>query len=266
MSEFRINRRQILKSAVAAAPLLVNGPTLGRDGTTAPSERVNVGVIGLGIRGRYLIGNLPESARVVGVCDCYQPRIDRVFRPNPGTIFGKVLSRFVQRDAPSCASYVDYRKMLDRQQMDAVVIATPDHHHVLAAMLACQAGRDVYCEKPLSLTIAEGQRLVRAVRRHGRVLQVGSQQRSMEMDRFACQFVREGGLGKISHVEVQNWPSPLPDEALPAEMVPDGMHWDLFCGPTQLRPYNWRYWQKDERQWQGKNGAAGICGETIRGT
>jgi predicted dehydrogenase len=119
-------------------------------------------------------------------------------------------------------------------------------------MRACQAGLDVYCEKPLSLTVAEGRKLVVAVRRHRRVLQVGSQQRSMEMDRFACQFVRAGGLGRISYVELQNWPGPLRDGDLPAEPMPDGMAWDLFCGPTPSRPYNWRLWQKDERNWQGR--------------
>ena len=87
--------------------------------------------------------------------------------------------------------------MIDEAQLDAVVITAPDHHHAHAAMLACQAGLDVYCEKPLSLTIGEGRRLVEAVRRYDRVFQVGSQQRSMEMDRFACQFVREGGIGKV---------------------------------------------------------------------
>jgi predicted dehydrogenase len=111
---------------------------------------------------------------------------------------------------------------------------------------------DVYCEKPLSLTIGEGKRLVEAVRHYDRILQVGSQQRSMEMDRFACKFVRDGGIGKISKVEVKNFPGPLRYDGLPTERVPNGMFWDQFCGPRPARSYNWRLWQKDERQWQGQ--------------
>ena len=109
-----------------------------------------------------------------------------------------------------------------------------------------------YCEKPLSVTIDEGKKLVAMVRHHGCVLQVGSQQRSMEMDRFGCQFVRDGGLGRVSHVDVPVWPSPLRYEGLPPESLPDGMDWERFCGPTPLRPYNWRLWQKDERDWEGR--------------
>ena len=142
--------------------------------------------------------------------------------------------------------------MFDRAKLDAVVIASPDHHHVLAAMLACQAGLDVYVEKPLSRTIAEGRALAGAVRRTGRVCQVGSQQRSMEMNRFACRFVREGGLGKVTLVQAVNHPGPLPDEMLPAEPVPETVAWDLFCGPTPLRPYNWKLWMKDVRRLDGR--------------
>ena len=145
--------------------------------------------------------------------------------------------------------------------VDAVIIATPDHHHVLAAILACQAGLHVYVEKPLSIAIAEGRALVDAVKRHGSVCQVGSQQRTMEMNRFACQFIRDGRLGKISHVQVQNYPGPmryegLPEKSMPEQPVPEGHAWNLFCGPTPLRPYNRKLWVKDVfevdgRLWRG---------------
>ena len=180
---------------------------------------------------------MPADARIVAVCDCYAPRVDAI--------------RAIIPDL-QVAAYSDYREMIGQARLDAVVITTPDHHHVLAAMLACEAGLDVYCEKPLSLTIGEGKRLVEAVRHYGRVLQVGSQQRSMGMDRFACQFVREGGLGHVSKVAVKNFPGPLRYEGLSREPIPHGMHWDLCLGPRPVRPYNWRLWQKDERQWQGK--------------
>jgi predicted dehydrogenase len=232
-----LNRREFLrKGFIAATPLIVPAHVLGDDNVPGANERIDIGVIGAGIRGKHLIGDMPVAGRLVAVCDSYEPRIDEVRKLKPEAEF---------------AAYTDYRTMIEEAKLDAVVIAAPDHHHVLAAMLACQAGLDVYCEKPLSLTIGEGKRLVEAVRRYRRVLQVGSQQRSMEMDRFACQFVREGGLGKLSRVEVQNWPSPLPDEQLSAEPIPRGLHWDLFCGPSPDRRHHWRYWLKDQRDWNG---------------
>jgi hypothetical protein len=152
--------------------------------------------------------------------------------------------------------------MMDREKLDAVIIAAPDHHHVLAAMLACEAGLDVYVEKPLSLTIAEGRKLADIVKRTGRVVQVGSQQRTMEVNRFACEFVRDGGLGRVSKIKLSNYPGPLLhanavrdnllpgtyDTAyqLPEEPVPAGLDWNLFCGPTDMRPYNHRLCVKDE--------------------
>jgi len=208
----------------------------GAEGVPSANERIQIGIIGVGIRGRQLIGDMPRAGRVTALCDCYLPRVEAVRKADPDSEY---------------AAYANYRTMIDEAKLDAVVVTTPDHHHVQAAMLACRAGLDVYCEKPLSLTIAEGRRLVEAVRRHNRVLQVGSQQRSMEMDRFACKFVREGGIGKVSKVEVKNFPGPLRYEPLPKEPLPKGMHWNLFCGPRPQRPYHWRLWQKDERHWQG---------------
>jgi predicted dehydrogenase len=140
--------------------------------------------------------------------------------------------------------------MFDDADLDAVMVATPDHHHVLAGILACQAGIDLYVEKALSVTIAEGRKLVEAVKRYGRVCQVGSQNRSMETNQYGCQLIRTGGIGKVSLVEVQNYRGPLQYDGLPAEPAPEGADWDLFCGPTPARPYNWRLWLKDERMWE----------------
>lgn len=245
-SNRRLTRREVLRSAALTLPVFVPSRVLGA------AERIRIGVIGIGLRGKQLIGDMPDAGQVVALCDCFLPRVQEALKPGPSSAYAVVLKDFVDRDAARCASFVDYRKMIDTTKLDAVVISAPDHHHVQAAMLACQAGLDVYCEKPLSLTIREGRKLVQSVHRYGRILQVGSQQRSMEMDQFACRFVREGGIGKVSNVEVQNWPGPLRYERLPDEPVPDGMHWDLFCGPRPLRPYHWRLWQKDERHWQGQ--------------
>jgi predicted dehydrogenase len=146
--------------------------------------------------------------------------------------------------------------MIDKEALDAVTIATPDHHHVLAAMLACQAGLDVYVEKALSLTIAEGRALVDTVKRYGRVCQVGSQNRSMEINRYGCGLIRKGGIGKISLVEMPNYPGPMRYSNLSEEPIPDGLGWDLFCGPRPVRPHNRKLWVKDEfrvdgRLWRG---------------
>ena len=219
----------------------------------AESERsanniVRVGVIGTGVRGKYLIGNLPPSVTVGAICDCASLRIASVMEPKGE--FAKVLAHFTHADASKCATFQDYRRLLDRakskDKLDAVIIATPDHHHAQAAILALQAGLDVYLEKPLTVTIREGRLLADAVKRTGRVLQVGSQQRTMEVNRFACEFIRNGGLGKITKVELPNYPGPLPMPSLDQEPAFGGVDFDLFCGPTPLRPHHRHLWMKED--------------------
>lgn len=219
----------------------------------AESERsanniVRVGVIGTGVRGKYLIGNLPPSVTVGAICDCSSLRIASVMEPKGE--FAKVLAHFTQADAAKCATFHDYRRLLDRakakDKLDAVIIATPDHHHAQAAILALQAGLDVYLEKPLTVTIREGRLLADAVKRTGRVLQVGSQQRTMEVNRFACEFIHNGGLGRITKVELPNYPGPLPMPSLDQEPAFGGVDFDLFCGPAPLRPHHRHLWMKED--------------------
>jgi hypothetical protein len=124
--------------------------------------------------------------------------------------------------------------------IDAVVIVTPDHWHTLAAIDAARAGKDVYCEKPVSLTICQGRELAQAVRRCGRIFQTGTQYRSIPAIRKVCQFVREGGIGRVKSV-FTNWDSVAVDLPLPAEPVPDGLDWDLWVGPAMWHAYNRRY-------------------------
>jgi len=253
----RISRRRFLASIAiggAALPSLVPGGVLAAPGKPGANDRVIVGVIGTGIRGKHLIADLPEEGRVVAVCDSYLPRVADTLAPQ-GQYAGP-LARFRERDAERCTAYQDFRKLLDREKLDAVMIATPDHNHVLPAMLACQAGLDVYCEKALSLYVAEGRALVEAAKRHGRVVQVGSQNRSMAMNRLGCRMVREGRFGKISLIELPNYPGPMRYGGLPEEPVPEGLGWDLFCGQTALRPHNRKLWVKDEfkiddKLWRG---------------
>jgi predicted dehydrogenase len=133
----------------------------------------------------------------------------------------------------------DYRRLLDRKDIDGVIVGTPEHWHVLCSMHACMAGKDVYVEKPLSLYVEEGRALVRAARKLGRVVQVGAQQRSMAMNRLACDFVRSGGIGRVLFVQGLNYASPRPSPMnLPAEPAPDTLDWDMWLGQAAMRPYN----------------------------
>lgn len=128
--------------------------------------------------------------------------------------------------------------MFDKEKLDAVMIATPDHAHVRAAILACTKGLDIYLEKPLGYSIPEGRALVNAVRKHKRILQVGTQQRSTTVNQYACQFVREGGLGKVHTILLKNMTGSQPAEGLKPEAVPTGMDWNLFCEQAPLLSYH----------------------------
>ncbi|MCX6621276.1 MAG: Gfo/Idh/MocA family oxidoreductase, partial [Acidobacteria bacterium] len=129
------------------------------------------------------------------------------------------------------------RRLLDRKDIDAVVTATPDHWRALTVVHACQAGKDICAEKPMTLTIHEGRRMVEAVRRHGRVFQTGSHQRSMPENRIGCELIRTGRLGKIRRVIAHNYPSPW-ECALPAQPIPSELDWDMWCGPTRPVPFH----------------------------
>lgn len=247
----RLTRREAIKRSAAligsmvAIPLVRPSHSLASTNPVGASERVHVGIVGVGARGKTLVGNLPHSVRVAAVCDCATSRMADTLEPK-GPL-APLLSQFREMDADRCATYQDYRRMLDREKkLDAVIVATPDHHHALAATLALEAGLDVYLEKPLTVSVAEGRHLADLVKRTGRVLQVGSQQRTMEINRFACEFIRDGGLGKVTHVELPNYPGPLLAPSFPAEPIPEGLDWNLFCGPTELRPHNRKLWVKDE--------------------
>ncbi len=235
-----VSRRTFLQTTTAMSALGWSSLLRGE----SPSSRIHVGVIGTGVRGKYLIGNLPETARVTAICDCATSRMADTLEPKKE--FAQVLASFRDSGAAHCKTYQDYRQLLDSEKLDAVIIATPDHHHAQAAMLALQAGLDVYLEKPISVTIREGRMLADMVRSSGRVLQVGSQQRTMEINRFACEFIRGGGLGNVTRVDCPNYPGPLSGASFPAEMIPNGLEWELFIGPTPPRPYNRKLWIKDE--------------------
>jgi predicted dehydrogenase len=221
-----MNRRELLGTMGfgLALPYLVPRSVLSSPGKPGANERINIGVIGTGNRANLLIDQTPEPGRIVMLCD-----VD----------LGRCTLALKKRNV-NWPVVQDYRKLLERKDIDAVIVGTTDHARVLACIHACQAGKDIYAEKPLTLTIGEGKALVRAVRKYQRVLQVGSQQRSMAMNRVACEFVRTGGLGKLQEVRCVNYGGPNRYTGLPEEKVPSGVNWDLWCNQTELRPYNKR--------------------------
>ena len=249
----RLTRRGFLEraataSGAVAAPWIVPAAALGADGAVAPGNRIGVGIIGLGVMGsghvRHLAGR--ADVQVLAVCDVDRSRRDAA----KAIVEDAGASRKTAGTFRGCETYNDFRELLARPDIDGVVIATPDHWHSPISMDAARAGKDVYCEKPVSLTIAESRGLVETVRRFGRVFQTGTQYRSIPRIRRVCKFVREGGLGKVKSV-FTIWakihgPGGTPDfvtrdPALPEDPVPDGLDWNLWVGPAGWRPYNAAY-------------------------
>ena len=232
----KISRRQFLKRAAGvtagamAFPYVVPSSALGKVGTVAPSDRIVMGVIGTGLQGvsdmRSFL-NINE-VQVVAVCD-----VDRVHRDQAKQVVDQMYGN------NDCAAYNDFRAVTRRSDIDAVLIATPDHWHTLPAVDAAKHGQDLFVEKPLTLTIQEGRVLSDTVRRYSRVLQTGSQQRSNRNFRFACELVRNGRLGKLHTVRVTipgnnrttgpTW-TPQP--------VPEGFDYDFWLGPAPWQPYH----------------------------
>jgi predicted dehydrogenase len=192
-------RRQFLKQAgtatagAVAFPYIVPSSALGKDGAVAPSDRVIMAWIGTGGQGRGLMSNFlafPE-VQVVAACDVDESRLAEGL--------GRVNERYGNED---CKGYHDFRQLLARKDIDAVVVATPDHWHALASVAALDSGKDVYCEKPLANSIYESRKIVDAVKRNNRVLQVGSMERSNEKCRRACELVHAGAIGKLHTIHI----------------------------------------------------------------
>jgi predicted dehydrogenase len=217
-----------IAAAGAGAALLPSERVLGAN------DRIRVGVIGVGGRGRLLIDQLPEGAEVVALADCWLNRA----------------TDFAAQKNAKWDTYQDYRKILDRKDIDGVIIATTDHGRVRPCIHACQAGKDVYAEKPLTLYVAEGRYLVKAARKYKRVFQVGSQQRTMETNRLAGDFIRKGGLGKMTMVHAVNYWTSKWFDGIAQDPVPEGLNWDMWLSQTPHKPYNkdlhlkWMSWRE----------------------
>jgi predicted dehydrogenase len=226
MKTKKVNRRNFIKisgltlSAGIFLPQILTRPAFGAEGT----EGIRIGVIGVGNQGRMHL--LRNAKNVVAVCEVDKLRL------------ADSKKQIEDRTGRTPALYSDYRKMLDDKNVDAVLIATPDHWHALQTIHACQAGKDVYVEKPLSLVILEGRLMVKAARKYNRIVQTGSQQRSDDKFRLACELVRSGKIGKLKTIKVGlpgvNFnEKPVPDSEPPAEL-----DYDMWLGPAPYRPYN----------------------------
>jgi predicted dehydrogenase len=240
------NRHAFLRElgALAVAPWVVPAAALGRDGHVAPSNRITLGFIGVGFMGqRHHLSRFVEypEAQVLAVCD-----VDRWRREHAqATVETAYPAQRTAGTYRACAAYNDLRELLAREDIDAVVIATGERWHGPATVLAAEAGKDIFVEKPTSLTIDESLVMVQAVRRCGRVCQTGLYQRSAEEFQLACRLVREGTLGKIERIYVI-MSGTSSEVELPAEAVPDGLDWDLWLGPAPWRPFNKRFHQYGE--------------------
>jgi len=236
----RHSRRRFVRTAgaLALAPWVIPASALGADGTTAPSDRVTLGLIGVGMVGQgHLQAFLRHSeVQVVGVCDVDRWRREHAQAAAERAYAGQRTSGAYR----GCAAHIDLRELLARDDVDAVFVGTGDRWHAVATVMAAKAGKDVYVEKPISLTIGEARAMVEAVRRYGRVCQCGLQQRSAREFRLACRLVRDGALGKIQAVYVIA-PGTSIEVNLPAEPVPESLDWDLWLGPAPWRPFNHRF-------------------------
>lgn len=230
----KTNRRTFLKAATAlsAAPFIL--PSRLWAAEVPPSERVVMGFIGTGKQAKHLLNNFihQKNVRVVAVCD-----VDTTRRNLAQARVNEFYTAHPELGSPECAAYNDFRDLIARGDLDAVCIATPDHWHTIPVIAALKAGIDVYCEKPLTHNIHEAIEIMDAVRENRRVLQTGSMQRSMEEFRVACELVRNGAIGTISHVEC-NFGSPGVPCDLPEEPMEPGLDWNLWVGPGPMRPYN----------------------------
>ena len=233
------NRREFLKQTLLAGgslalPIIIPARVLGRDGAVAPSERIVFAGIGLGPRGQYDLGvMLPEKdVQFVAVCDVQRSRREQVKR-TADTHYGN----------QDCAVYRNFRELLARADLDAVLIATGDHWHALASLLAAKAGKDVYSEKPCGLTIGEIQALADGIHRYGRVYQAGTQRRSVNNFQYAIHLAHSGKLGRLHTLHASVYVPQKNYNWLPGEPEPPGAEcdWDLWLGPAPWRPYNRQY-------------------------
>jgi predicted dehydrogenase len=232
----RSSRRSFLKrtaaaaAAVAAAPYILPSHVWGAE--TKPNARLTMGFVGMGTQNRGLLGGfLGAETQVLAVCD-----VDTTRRTAAKKRVDEEYARRGQK-GNECASYNNFEEIINRKDIDAVCIATPDHWHAIITLAALKAGKDVYCEKPLTHNVHEAVEVIRAVDSNRRVLQTGSMQRSSKEFRVACELVLNGAIGKVERVECAFGDPGVPC-SLKEEAMEPGLDWDRWVGPAPIRPYN----------------------------
>ncbi len=222
------SRREFLKSSSAlvaatfATPLIIPRSALAQDGVPGANERIGVAGIGVGRQGSGVFAEAVrhKAAQAVCVCDVFLPRAEEIAK------------KAGVKDA-----YQDYRKVLDRKDVDAIVTATPEHWRSLICVNAALAGKHIYAEKPITLTVEDGKLMLKAARKNNVVFQCGSMQRSYRENYLGCKMIQDGKLGKITEVIAANYETPWLCN-LPAQPIPDGLDWEMWCGPTEPIPYH----------------------------
>jgi predicted dehydrogenase len=239
-----ITRRTFMAGlgAAAAAPYIIPAGATGADGAVAPSKRIAIGLVGAGGQGNGLLENAirHKNVQVVALCDVDQNRLNETKR-KVDEFYGDT----------ACAALKDYRELVSRPDVDAVICATPDHWHALVCIEAAKNGKDIYCEKPLTWSLGEGQAVVKAVQENKRVFQTGSMQRADRNFKKAAELVRNGYLGQVTDILVS-----LPNfsEAIWADEFPKAppeLDWEMYVGPATWTPYHpdrnhwdWRWWME----------------------
>jgi predicted dehydrogenase len=249
-----MKRRDFLKKSTvatlgAAAPFIIPTEVFGSQNRPGANDRIAVGFVGIGGRARWIMkyDEMPD-AQIVAVADIYKKRFSDLAKEI--------------RPSKNWNKYDDYHEMFEKEKLDAVFVETPTHARVLILIQAMQAGLDVYGEKPLTLTIAEGRTLVNTARKLKRILQTGTQQRSMPINRYASKLVHSGAIGKIHTVKVCNFEGPKTWVPKQGQPIPKGLNWDQWCNQTELRPYHedlhvrWNWW----RDYDGGGRSWGVTG------
>ncbi len=235
----RFSRREVLQSAAVSAPLLLSARALGQEGPAA-SERVRVGLIGLGGRCRGIAADclrIPQ-VQVAAVCDIFQPMVA-----------GMLKSVGAGQD---WKGYTDFREMIDKEKLDGVMVETTTHARAWVACHAMAAGMDAYIEKPMCLTIAEGRYMANVARKYKRVTQVGTQQRSIPLNNWASDLVKNGAIGKVKTVLAPNFVGPVRWTPKPAQPMPAGGSdnwWDIWTNQAEMRPYRGELYHGWSRWW-----------------
>ncbi len=235
-----LRKTALASAAIGAAPYMITSGALGGNGRLPASDRIVMGGIGFGGRGRYVIDAFMwnSDVQMAAVCEVQGDR--------RAAAKAMVDKKYGNSD---CKTYIDLRELLARPDIDAVVIATGDNWHSMASILAARAGKDIYCEKPLSVTIGESRAVAETMRRYARVFQCGTQRRNIGNFVFAVNLARSGKLGKLRELHAEKATgmsnivrfTVLPTEPQPAREV---MDWDLWLGPAAWRPYNSKYYTR----------------------